>query len=196
MAALGHPLFSVQELTEKSFEVEFGQTLFQEDLVDYLMKAGYEPSALVREQGEFAKRGAIIDVFPPSSAKPVRIEFLGDQVYSLRFFDPASQRSQRRDRAVGPDPCQSFLPHGSTIMDYLPAGAVVVHRGLDELCLRIEEAGIARRRSARVTCSRSLLNIDVSGVRGEEEGEVLEAVVEPGLEGGLRGAEGRDIQAP
>ena len=70
LAAVDHPLFPPGRLTEKSFQVEFGQTLFQEDLVGYLSSAGYESSPFVREQGEFAKRGAIIDVFPPSLPRP------------------------------------------------------------------------------------------------------------------------------
>jgi transcription-repair coupling factor (superfamily II helicase) len=176
LAALGHPLFSPGELTEKSLRAEFGQALFQEDLVDYLAKAGYESSALVREQGEFAKRGAIIDVFPPSSAKPVRIEFLGDQIYSLRFFDPASQRSQGEMERAVLIPASLSYHAATTIVDYLPDNGVVVHRGLDEVCLRIEEADSLERAEAARVMLRSLLNVDMSGVRGEEAGEVLEAV--------------------
>ncbi len=126
-------------------EVEFGQTVFQEELVAYLADAGYEPTPLVREQGEFAKRGAIIDLFPPSSAKPVRIEFLGDQVYSLRFFDPASQRSQGEIERVIITPAGVAADDGVTIIDYLTDDAVVVHRGIDELCARIEGTGAGGR---------------------------------------------------
>jgi transcription-repair coupling factor (superfamily II helicase) len=176
LSALGHPLFSPRELTEKSLRVEFGQALFQEDLVDYLAKAGYEPSALVREQGEYAKRGAIVDAFPPSSAKPVRIEFLGDQIYSLRFFDPASQRSQGEMEQSILIPASLSYHAGTTIMDYLPEKGVVVHRGLDEVCLRIEETGSPEGAEAARVMLRSLLNIDISGIKGDEEGEVLEAV--------------------
>ncbi|MGD0229098.1 MAG: transcription-repair coupling factor [Syntrophorhabdales bacterium] len=171
LAALDHPLLPPGLLTEKSLEVEFGQTLFQEDLVDYLYSAGYEPSPLVRGRGEFAKRGAIIDVFPPSSAEPVRIEFLGDQVYSLRFFDPASQRAQGEIERTILIPASLSEGKGITIMDYLSAHSVVVHKGLDGLCRTIEDAEKAAAIREKLG---SLLNIDISGIRGEEEGDVLE----------------------
>jgi len=168
--AVGSPLFSADRLLEKSREVEFGQTLFQEDLVGYLADAGYEPSPLVREQGQFAKRGAIIDLFPPSTGRPVRIELLGDQVYSLRFFDPLSQRSQGEIERVVLTPARSSIDSAVTIIDYLTDDSVVVHRGLEGLCTKIDESmqGAVRKRLD------SLLNIDVSGVRGDEDGMVLE----------------------
>ncbi|MGD0487268.1 MAG: transcription-repair coupling factor [Syntrophorhabdales bacterium] len=172
LAAVDHPLFSPGRLTEKSFQVEFGQTLFQEELVGYLASAGYESSAFVREQGEFAKRGAIIDVFPPSLPHPVRIEFFGDQIYSLRFFDPVSQRSRNEIERARLIPAGLSVDKKVTIVDYLPAGSVVVHKGIDTICRQIEEAGKAQVVREKFS---AFLNIDISGVRGEEEGDVLEA---------------------
>ena len=169
--ALASALFPAARLTERSIEVEFGQTVLQEELVGYLCEAGYEPAPLVREQGEFAKRGAIIDLFPPSSARPVRIELLGDQVYSLRFFDPVSQRSQGEVERVVVTPARVSVDSGVTILDYLAGDAVVVHRGIDDLCRQVEGAGLADAARERLS---SLLNVDVSGVKGDEDGLVLE----------------------
>ena len=98
--ALFHGLFPPEQLTRGSREVAFGDSILQEELTAFLESAGYELTSLVREQGDFAKRGAIIDIFPPSSTKPLRIEFLGDQVYSIRYFDPASQRSLKEVERV------------------------------------------------------------------------------------------------
>ncbi len=156
--------------------MEFGQTLLQEEFIDYLYKAGYEPVPLVREQGEYAKRGAIVDIFPPSSANPVRIELLGDQVYSLRYFDPGSQRSQAEIERSFIVPARLSPDKEVTILDYLPDTAVVIHKGIDELCRQFEENGQpGGGRPAREKIL-SLLNVDISGVRGNEEGQVLEAV--------------------
>lgn len=62
--------------------------------------AGYEPAAQVEERGTFARRGGIVDIFPSSSDKPVRIELFGDEVDSLRLFDPATQRSESKVERV------------------------------------------------------------------------------------------------
>jgi transcription-repair coupling factor (superfamily II helicase) len=176
LAAIDHPLLPPRLLMEKSFEIEFGQTIFQEKLVDYLYGAGYEPASLVREQGEFAKRGAIIDVFPPSSPKPVRIELLGDQVYSLRFFDPASQRSLSEMERCFLIPASLPAEDSITLIDYLPANGVVVHGGLEAAFRAVEESGGPSRVTALRERLHDLLNIDTSGIRGEEDAMVLEAV--------------------
>src|SRR5438094_3668459 len=62
-------------------------------LVDHLIQWGYRRVPLVEEKGEMSVRGGIIDVFPPLETQPLRVEFLGDSIESLRAFDPASQRS-------------------------------------------------------------------------------------------------------
>jgi transcription-repair coupling factor (superfamily II helicase) len=175
-AAVDHPLFPPDLLMERSFEVEFGQTVFQEKLIDYLYEAGYDPVPLVREQGEYAKRGAIVDVFPPSSASPVRIELLGDQVYSLRFFDPGSQRSQAEMERFFLIPARLSPDKGVTIMDYLTGGSVVVHKGIDEVCRRTGEDGEDQPDGRAREKLLSLLNVDISGIQGVDAGEVLEAV--------------------
>jgi len=63
------------------------------DLVEHLTQWGYRRVPLVEEKGELSVRGGIIDVFPPLATQPLRIEFFGDMVDSLRTFDPTSQRS-------------------------------------------------------------------------------------------------------
>jgi transcription-repair coupling factor (superfamily II helicase) len=175
--AVNHSLLPPELLLEKSFEIEFGQTVFQEKLVDYLFSTGYEPASLVREQGEFAKRGAIVDVFPPSSPKPVRIELLGDQVYSLRYFEPSNQRSQNEIEQCFLIPASMPAKKGITILDYLPhKAAVVVHRGIDGLCSSPEDELDDSGKAALAEKLRSQLNIDISGVQGDEQGILLEAV--------------------
>ena len=82
-----------------------GDRVDRDALVARLVGAGYARQAVVEERGEVAVRGGIVDVFPPQRAHPVRIELLGDEVESLRDFDPASQRSQAElTRFVAPPP--------------------------------------------------------------------------------------------
>ena len=78
--------------------------LRQDELLRELLDLGYAPAAEVAGRGEFARRGGIVDVFPPSAALPVRIEFFGDEIDSLRAFDPTDQR------AVGPLERVTLLP--------------------------------------------------------------------------------------
>ena len=91
--AINHHLSSPQKLFSGIKTIEPGNTIFQEEIVEYLENNGYEKTSLIREVGEYAKRGSIIDVFPPSYEKPLRIEFLGDQILSIRLFNPDTQRS-------------------------------------------------------------------------------------------------------
>ncbi len=57
------------------------------------LRFGYQPATVVEEPGTFSIRGGIVDVYPPNMPHPVRIEFYGDEIESLRAFDPATQRS-------------------------------------------------------------------------------------------------------
>ena len=76
----------------------------REALLGTLTAGGYRAVAQVTEPGEFALRGGILDCFPPALRYPVRIEFFGDEVTSLRRFDPETQRS------LGPTPQLVILP--------------------------------------------------------------------------------------
>lgn len=64
-----------------------------EQVVEDLAAAAYTRSDLVERRGEFAVRGGILDVFPPTEDRPVRVEFWGDTVEEIRWFKVADQRS-------------------------------------------------------------------------------------------------------
>ncbi len=71
-----------------------GQLLDLDRTLTTWIGLGYQSAAVVEAPGEFSRRGGIIDVFPPAAPAPVRIELFGDEIESLRHFDPATQRSQ------------------------------------------------------------------------------------------------------
>jgi transcription-repair coupling factor (superfamily II helicase) len=73
-----------------------GKEVPQERLVEYLMGNGYLRNATVSEPGEFSVRGGIIDLYPPGTPQPLRIDFFGDEIEDIRLFDPLSQRSQEK----------------------------------------------------------------------------------------------------
>jgi transcription-repair coupling factor (superfamily II helicase) len=70
------------------------------DLVEWLEEQGYEPEAQVTQKGEIALRGGILDVYPLTSPWPVRLEFFGDELESLRDFDPLTQISRQEVAAI------------------------------------------------------------------------------------------------
>jgi len=73
--------------------VSRGDWLELDKLIEHLNLVGYRQSDIVEQQGEYAQRGGILDVFSPEMERPVRIELMGDEVESVRNFDPATQRS-------------------------------------------------------------------------------------------------------
>ena len=88
-------------LADAAFYAEQARTLAREesvsldDLVSHLRRVGYELHDMVEMPGQFTVRGGIVDVFPAEADRPVRLEFFGDSVESLREFDPNTQRSVR-----------------------------------------------------------------------------------------------------
>jgi transcription-repair coupling factor (superfamily II helicase) len=72
-----------------------GEEVEREALVEKLVRLGYSNVPLVEDRGSFSVRGGIIDIFPPDMQAPVRIDFFGDFVDTIRTFDPVSQRSLR-----------------------------------------------------------------------------------------------------
>jgi transcription-repair coupling factor (superfamily II helicase) len=93
-----------------SLAVVRGKPLDRDAFVAALVAAGYSRQSVVEERGEVAVRGGVVDFFPPHLARPVRIELFGDEVESLREFDPASQRSQAEvERVVAPPPREILI---------------------------------------------------------------------------------------
>jgi len=70
-----------------------GESLDTDALLAHLNTVGYNPADVVEMPGQYSLRGGILDVYSPEAERPVRIEFFGDEVDSIRRFDPASQRS-------------------------------------------------------------------------------------------------------
>ncbi len=91
--ALMQRVISMETLGKLTFPIKIGDSVEREFLETCLIDNGYTHASLVEERGEFSLRGDILDVFLPSHAHPVRIEFFGDQVESIRVFDSASQAS-------------------------------------------------------------------------------------------------------
>ncbi|HUK06285.1 MAG TPA: transcription-repair coupling factor [Stellaceae bacterium] len=79
--------------TGRSLVLGTGGRMPLDRLISFLQQNGYQRSETVREPGEFAVRGGIVDLFPAGAAEPIRLDFFGDTIESIRRFDPLSQRS-------------------------------------------------------------------------------------------------------
>jgi transcription-repair coupling factor (superfamily II helicase) len=92
-AALLPTLSPPERFTEMSVELMLGHEIAPPDLRALLARAGFTPEDPVDEHGEYCVRGGVVDFFPAGDAYPVRVEFIGDTIESIRRFDPATQRS-------------------------------------------------------------------------------------------------------
>jgi transcription-repair coupling factor (superfamily II helicase) len=89
--------------------LQVGEEVDRERFLRKLDASGFQRTSLVEERGDYAVRGGVIDLFPPLYANPIRVEFFGDKVESLRFFDPLSQRSLRSLREAIVLPANEIL---------------------------------------------------------------------------------------
>ena len=92
--ALTQKTFSPAVLKERLRTLKRGANVDPLQVMEWLEAHGYEPEAQVNSKGECALRGGILDVFPLNSPWPVRLEFFGDDLESLRYFDPVTQISR------------------------------------------------------------------------------------------------------
>ena len=132
VAALGLAMPSTGMLEGAQWTIERSSERNYDTLITDLALAGFERTDFVSKPGELAIRGGIVDVFPSGWDNPLRIEFFGNTIESIREFEPLSQRSIREHASV------TFLAHvfhdddpslTSTILDHLPSETVMV---LDE----------------------------------------------------------------
>lgn len=100
--------------TKKNYQqaflnLEVGNTINPQELVEKLVQSGYTRDTIVNKTGEFAVRGFIIDVFPVESDTAVRIEFFDDEIESIRYFDCDTQKSLSSISSILIRPCSEFL---------------------------------------------------------------------------------------
>ena len=116
-------LASPESVLATSFDLKPGTEVDPHALAAILVDGGYERQDPVDEHGEFCLRGGILDVYPAGEPTPIRVEFIGDSVESIRRFDPATQRSiETLDQfQIVPVREPGDEGGGATIFDYLRA---------------------------------------------------------------------------
>ena len=98
--ALAETVIDSRSLNAQSLRIAVGDTLEQNDLVEWLVEQGFTRVDFVYEPGQYSVRGGIVDIFSYAESKPYRVDFFGNSVDSLRRFDISSQLSAERPEAV------------------------------------------------------------------------------------------------
>ena len=154
----------------KRFKV--GDQLLITQLLERWVCIGYEPVNTVLESGQFSHRGGLLDIWPPAEASPVRLDFFGDELDTIKSFDPASQRTLQNLKEILVTPAREFILPGAdyqlpnadsqpsefyiplihefpaSLLDYLPSRALVLIDDVgiaESTALEIEEQAVDLR---------------------------------------------------
>ena len=154
--------------------IKVGQTLIIESLIRSWVDIGYRAVDTVLEAGQFSRRGGILDIWTPAESAPLRLDFFGDELETLRRFDPASQRTLEKldqlwitpAREVLPGKAHGVIPDGqevedfslplvhstpTSLLDYLPKDTLLILDDLDGLSMvasDMEERAVRTRTEA------------------------------------------------
>lgn len=160
-----------RDFIKNSKTIKVGQKSQIDSLTRTWIDIGYAPVEIVLEPGQFSHRGGIMDIWPPAESFPIRLEFFGDEIDTLRSFDPATQRTLHRLDKLVITPAREVLPGyvqnldipiteieefhlpvihpaQASIMDYLPQNALVLVDDLDllqSIANEIEEQSVRLR---------------------------------------------------
>ena len=93
---LMHLVMTPADLEKYTISLTPGTRLTIDTLISFVTKLGFQPAPMVQEPGAMARRGGIVDIWPPVAEFPVRIDFFGDEIDTIRRFDPSNQRSDMR----------------------------------------------------------------------------------------------------
>ncbi len=145
----------------------------QDEKSDLLLRSwsemGYQRVNTVLEPGQFSKRGGILDVWPPAEKLPIRLDFFGDEIETIRRFDPASQRTIEKLDSALITPAREFIANGeqetelsefhipllhpqpASLMNYLPQKTLVVVDDLsivESMVAEVEEQAVKIRQES------------------------------------------------
>ena len=143
--ALMQRTFSGSQLAALKFSLTLGQRLDLQDFSDRLTALGYQPEFQVNERGDMAVRGGIVDFFPLDRDLPVRVELAGDEIESIRSFDPVSQQSKDKLESLIVTPAgelgllKKSIETTTPLVDLLPRNALLVLNEPDDLLLAADQ---------------------------------------------------------
>jgi transcription-repair coupling factor (superfamily II helicase) len=135
--SLLQPVPTPEALAVSRLPLAKGQEIELETLVQWLVDAGFERVDQIDQQGEFAHRGGIVDIFPAGTTQAARVEFFGATIDSIRRFDLDTQRSidelDAYDVTAVAAAAQPYSKLSHSLLDYLPPGTIVCLREPQEV---------------------------------------------------------------
>jgi transcription-repair coupling factor (superfamily II helicase) len=181
--ALMQKVLSPADLKESVFSLSVREEIDRDRLIRFLHEGGYTSSRIVEERGDFSARGAIIDIYTPFYEEPLRLEFDGDRLESIRRFDTETQRSLPQGmmenaillpaRDISRDPILHPL---ETLLDYLKGNEIIFIEEGDEVDEEAEAFSrlIQEHYEKTLLKKRSLLPPETAYLRDEEVSHFLE----------------------
>jgi len=127
-SALMAPVPALEQFATAEFTLSRGQNFSFHALVEKLTALDYDSEAVCEAPGSYAVRGGIIDVYPITATQPYRLDFFGDEIESIRAFDPVTQRSGKAVASItlSASPRVRLETSKTGIADYLPPGTHVL----------------------------------------------------------------------
>lgn len=187
LQALIHHILEPQVLKELTLSLSQGSTFPFRSLIESLDRLGFKRQAVVENKCEFSVRGGLIDVFSPQSDEPVRLEFEGDKIISLRLFDSQTQMSHQSIHHVKIFPaCElEFMGKdfaGTSFLSYLPKDFLLVWDDFQEVTRTFdalfEKIPDAHEGYLPLEDLKASMMIDLSDVRGSAMGPLLSLSVQ------------------
>ena len=151
-------------------KISVNQDVKSDVLLRSWSEIGYQRVNTVLEPGQFSKRGGILDVWPPAEKLPIRLDFFGDEIETIRQFDPASQRTVEKLNSILITPAREFIAVGAdgnppdtefsefhipllhqqpaSLLNYLPSKALVLIDDLsvvESMVAEVEEQAVKLR---------------------------------------------------
>jgi transcription-repair coupling factor (superfamily II helicase) len=96
-------------LFKNALQLEVGKTIELEEMKQNLVNLGYDRADMVEGRGQFSVRGGIIDIYPLTTNDPIRVEFFGEEIDSIRYFDVSTQRSIETLKEISLFPVEEFI---------------------------------------------------------------------------------------
>jgi transcription-repair coupling factor (superfamily II helicase) len=139
-----------RDFIRSSFSLNVNDEIVINDLIQKLLTNGYSPVDIVVAGGQISRRGGILDIWPTNFKNPARIEFFGDEIDTMRIFDPATQRSIEKINSVFISPAREIIninnleninsrseemsefympavfPSAGSLIDYLPKDSIII----------------------------------------------------------------------
>lgn len=131
--ALMQPIPDTKKTIKLSFPLSINDDVEQEKLIEWIEHAGYTREPEVYERSTYSIKGGIVDIWPPIEQKPIRIEFFGDCIESLRFFDHNTQRSLSRIDSIILSPSKIPKQKTTLLHSIFPKNAIIIWLDINEI---------------------------------------------------------------